>query len=68
MENKKITIQVSVYEASMLSKMRKYRYGTFKITKMDGEPRRIVTEGSEAIDPKDALELDEVREYIKKDV
>lgn len=69
MENKKmITIQVSMFEGAMIAKMRKYEYGTFKITKMNGEPRRIVTEGSEAINPNDITELDDIKSYIKKKV
>jgi hypothetical protein len=70
MEQKKktITITVSFYEAAMIAKMRKYQYGIFKVHKMDGEPRRIITEGSEAINPNDYVELDDVKSYIKKGV
>lgn len=65
---KTITIVVSFYEAAMIAKMRKYRYGVFKVHKMDGEPRRIITEGSEAINPNDYTELEDVKSYVKKGV
>lgn len=67
-ENSHITIKVSLYEAAMLAKLRKYQYGVFHIHKFDGEPKRIVIEGSETINPANIGDLDDIRTYIKKDV
>jgi len=60
MNNKKeILIKVSLAEASMIKKLRKYRYGDFKIIKIDGKPKRIIFEGSELIKESEGRDLEE---------
>lgn len=54
---KEIIIKVSLLEASMILKLRKYDYGEFRIIKMNGNPTRIILEGSEMLKASDGLEL-----------
>jgi len=54
---KEIIIKVSLLEASMILKLRKYNYGEFKIIKMNGNPTRIVLEGSEMLKASDGMAL-----------
>jgi len=53
----KIIIEVSLWEAAMILKLRKYDYGEFKIVKMNGNPTRIIFEGSEMLKADDGLIL-----------
>ena len=54
---KEIIIKVSLLEAAMILKLRKYNYGEFKIIKMNGNPTRIVLEGSEMLKASDGMVL-----------
>ena len=54
---KEIIIKVSLLEAAMILKLRKYNYGEFKIIKMNGNPTRIVLEGSEMLKASDGMAL-----------
>jgi hypothetical protein len=55
----KVNLKVSPLEAAMIKKLREYHYGTFRITKLDGEPRRIIIEGSETLKEVDGLTIAE---------
>jgi len=63
---KEIIIKVSLLEAAMILKLRKYNYGEFKIIKMNGNPTRIVLEGSEMLKASDgmALSLDTDKSFM----
>ena len=63
---KEIIIKVSLLEAAMILKLRKYNYGEFRIIKMNGNPTRIVLEGSEMLKASDgkALALDTDKSFI----
>jgi hypothetical protein len=52
-----IIIKVSLLEASMILKLRKYDYGDFGVTKMAGNPTRVIYKGSEMLKASDGLEL-----------
>ena len=54
---KEIIIKVSLLEAAMILKLRKYNYGEFRIIKMNGNPTRIVLEGSEMLKASDGMAL-----------
>ena len=54
---KEIIIKVSLLEASMILKLRKYDYGEFRIIKMNGNPTRIILEGSEMLKASDGMVL-----------
>jgi len=45
-----IKIEVSLFEASLIKKLRTYEFGTFTVHKIKGEPRRIEIGGSEMLD------------------
>lgn len=50
-----VIVTVSLCEAAMIYKLRKFDFGDFRIVKIGGEPRRLVVGGSEMIKPEDGL-------------
>lgn len=56
-KQKEILVKVSLLEAAMLLKLRKYDYGDFRIIKMAGNPTRIIFEGSEMLKESDGIVL-----------
>lgn len=55
----KVTITVSLLEASMIRKLREYEFGQFTIYKNAGQPNRIVIGGSEMLNEQDGMEIAE---------
>lgn len=46
----KIKVEVTMFEAALIKKLRTYEFGTFTVHKIKGEPRRIEIGGSEMLD------------------
>lgn len=58
--NKKIRyglMLISIYEAVLIKKLRENDFGSWTVTKTEGQPRRIVKGGSEMIDPEEGKGL-----------
>ncbi len=57
-DNKKTKmIEVSLFEAALIKKLRRYDFGEFVVTKLRGEPRRIDIVGKEMLSEKDGETL-----------
>jgi hypothetical protein len=54
---KRIIVEVSLYEASMLKKLRQDQFGQFTVHKVEGEPMRITIGGSEMLKEDDGLDM-----------
>lgn len=59
MEKKELTIKVSLYEAALIEKLRKYSYGKFTVQKFDGEPKRVIAEESILLSAEDGIKITE---------
>lgn len=61
-----IKVTLTIKEASMIYKLRKYDFGQFTIHKMNGDPVRIIIGGSEALQDEDAIKLLREENGIRK--
>ena len=52
-----IRIEVSLLEAAMIIKLRKYDYGDFEIVKIKGDPSRVIFKGSEILKESEGMVL-----------
>ena len=56
-DNGHIVIEVSLFEAALLKKLRKFHFGTMTIHKIKGEPRRVEIGTSEMLDDREGSSL-----------
>jgi hypothetical protein len=56
-EIKTINVEISIYEAAVIKKLREFKFGTLTIHKIQGQPRRIETGASEMLTVEDGLDL-----------
>lgn len=57
LSGKMINIQVNIYEAAVLQKIRAYTHGKFIVHMLDGVPIRCETLGSEVIEQSSEFEI-----------
>ena len=55
--NSRIKIEVSLYEAALIKRLRKFEFGSLTIHKIRGEPSRIEVGTSELLNDRDAKDL-----------
>ena len=57
-ESKKIYIEVSIWEAAVIKKLRRYSHGELTVHILGGKPQRVVWGGSELLREEDGLDLE----------
>lgn len=55
--NNHIVIEVTLFEAALLKKLRSFEFGTITIHKIKGEPRRVEVGTSEMLDDREGSSL-----------
>ena len=59
-EIKKVLVAVTTLEAAVIKKLREFDYGEMTIKKREGKPYQIVKGGTEILDERSGLDLEDV--------